>query len=216
MQGPAKPRTPVRIRTPPRGHVFCVGHRNNGAVGKTFDEISDQLATWLTSQPVFFVATAPLAADGLLNCSPKGNREEFFVTGPRSVAYLDQTGSGVETIAHLKENGRVVLMFCAFAGPPRIVRLHGAARAVLKDSPEFASLVGLVPGATGVGVRSVIVVDVERVSDSCGYGVPFMNFEEHRPTMDQWSQRKGPEGIRDYWSEKNRWSIDGLEGFEAT
>jgi len=189
--------------------------RHNGGVGKTFDGINDQLAEWLESQPVFFVATAPLASDGLLNCSPKGNRHEFLVTGPSTVAYLDQTGSGVETIAHLKENGRVVVMFCAFAGPPRIVRLHGTGRSVLTDSPEFDSLMGRFPGASGAGVRSVIVVEVQRVSDSCGYGVPFMNFEEHRPTMDQWSQRKGPEGIRDYWAEKNRRSIDGLDGFEV-
>ena len=166
-------------------------------MGKTFDSIDTPLATWLISQPVFFVATAPLAGDGLLNCSPKGNRQEFIVTGPRTVAYLDQTGSGVETIAHLKENGRIVVMFCAFAGPPRIVRLHGTGRPVLKDSPEFESLVAKFSGS-GVGVRSVIVVEVDRIADSCGYGVPFMSFEEHRPTMDQWSQRKGLQGIRDY------------------
>jgi len=191
-------------------------HRNNGPVGKIFDGIGDQLAQWLTGQPVFFVATAPLAGDGLVNLSPKGNRDEFLVTGPRSVAYLDQTGSGVETIAHLRENGRIVIMFCAFEGAPRIVRLHGSGRAVVKDSPEFESVVRRFPGASGVGVRSVITVDVERISDSCGYGVPFMNFDEHRPTMDQWAVRKGPEGIRAYWAEKNRRSIDDLEGFETS
>jgi hypothetical protein len=185
-------------------------------VGKTYDEISEELASWLASQPVFFVATAPLAAEGCLNCSPKGNRHEFVVSGPRSVAFLDQTGSGVETIAHLRENGRIVLMFCAFVGPPRIVRLHGRGRSVLRESLEFASLAQHFPGASGVGVRSVIVIDVERVSDSCGYGVPFMDFVEHRPTMDQWAQRKGVEGIRDYWSQKNRRSIDDLEGFERS
>ena len=189
--------------------------RNNGSVAKTFEHIDDQLASWLCDQPVFFVATAPLSGDGLLNCSPKGNRQEFLVTGPRTVAFLDQTGSGVETIAHLKENGRIVVMFCAFAGPPRIVRLHGTGRTVLKDSPEFDSLVEQFAGASGEGVRSVIVVEVARISDSCGYGVPFMNFEAHRPTMDQWAKRKGLQGIRDYWAEKNRRSIDDLEGFEA-
>jgi hypothetical protein len=194
----------------------CPWGRNNGAVGKTFEDINDQLAAWLVDQPAFFVATAPLASDGLLNCSPKGNRHEFLVTGPRSVAFLDQTGSGVETIAHLKENGRIVVMFCAFTGPPRIVRLHGSGRAVLTDMPEFNSLVGQFPGGSGVGVRSVIVVNVERIADSCGYGVPIMNFEEHRPTMDQWSRRKGLQGIRDYWAEKNRRSIDDLEGFEIS
>ncbi len=182
-------------------------------MSKTFEQIDDKLATWLMSQPLFFVATAPLAGDGHVNCSPKGNRREFLVTGPRSAAFLDQTGSGVETIAHLNENGRLVLMFCAFEGPPRIVRLHGRGRAIVKESPEFAACVAPFAGAGGVGVRSVVEIEIERISDSCGYGVPFMNFEEHRPTMDQWSQRKGPEGIRDYWAQKNCRSIDDLDGF---
>jgi hypothetical protein len=189
---------------------------NNGGVAKTFEEIDEKLASWLVDQPVFFVSTAPLAGDGLLNCSPKGNRQEFIITGPRTVAYLDQTGSGVETIAHLKENGRIVVMFCAFVGPPRIVRLHGTGRFILKDSPEFESFVGKFPGASSAGVRSVIVIDVERIADSCGYGVPFMDFVEHRPTMDQWSERKGEQGIREYWAEKNRRSIDDLEGFDLS
>lgn len=188
---------------------------NNGDVAKTFDLINDQLSEWLIGQPVFFISTAPLAGDGFINCSPKGNRQEFAVLGPRTVAYLDQTGSGVETIAHLKENGRIVVMFCAFSGPPRIVRLHGTGRVALKDSPEFETLCGQFSGAEGVGVRSIIVVEVERTSDSCGYGVPFMNFEDHRPTMDQWTNRKGLSGIRDYWAEKNRRSIDDLEGFDV-
>jgi hypothetical protein len=183
-------------------------------VGKTFDDIGDDLTQWLVKQPVFFVATAPLAADGFINCSPKGNRQEFAVLGPRRVAYLDQTGSGIETIAHLRENGRVVIMFCAFSGPPRIVRLHGVGHAVVKDAPEFQDVVGAFERANGDGVRSVIVVDVNRVSDSCGYGVPLMGFEEHRPTMDQWSKRKGLSGIRAYWSEKNRRSIDDLSGLD--
>lgn len=148
--------------------------------------------------------------------SPKGNRDEFAVLGEWKVAYLDQTGSGVETIAHLRENGRVVVMFCAFTGPPRIVRLHSTGRAVFADEPEFASLVERFPGSDGMGVRSVIVVEVRRVSDSCGYGVPKMAFEEHRPTMDQWSTRKGREGIREYWSERNSVSLDGLEGLPAS
>jgi Pyridoxamine 5'-phosphate oxidase len=188
---------------------------HNGAVAKTFELIDDQLSEWLVGQPIFFVSTAPLASDGFLNCSPKGNRQEFAVLGPRTVAYLDQTGSGVETIAHLKENGRIVVMFCAFSGPPRIVRLHGTGRAVLKDSPEFETLADQFAGVESVGVRSVIVVEVERISDSCGYGVPFMNFDDHRPTMDQWANRKGLSGIRDYWTEKNRRSIDNLEGFDV-
>jgi Pyridoxamine 5'-phosphate oxidase len=184
-------------------------------VGKTYEVIDQRLAEWLRAQPVFFVSTAPLSADGLVNCSPKGNREEFVVVDERTVAYLDQTGSGVETIAHLRENGRIVLMFCAFEGPPRIVRLHGTGRAVLTDDRTFGDLAGRFPGGTGVGVRSIIVVEVSRIADSCGYGVPFMSFEGHRPTMDQWSNRKGPQGIRNYWVEKNARSIDQLDGLTA-
>jgi hypothetical protein len=183
-------------------------------VGKTFELIDDGLAQWLVAQPIFFVATAPLAAAGLLNCSPKGNRKEFAVLDPHNVAYLDQTGSGVETIAHLRENGRIVIMFCALTGPPRIVRLHGVGRAVLKNTPQFETYAGHFPGASGVGVRSVILVNVRRIADSCGFGVPLMHFDDHRPTMDQWARRKGIAGIREYWSVKNRRSIDDLEGFD--
>ncbi len=183
-------------------------------MGKRYDAIEGGLAAWITAQPVFFVASAPLDADGSINCSPKGNRDELRVIDPSTVAFLDQTGSGVETIAHLRENGRIVLMFCAFEGPPRIVRLHGRGRSVLRDSEEFATFAPLFPAADGVGVRSVIVVDVQRVSDSCGYGVPFMTFTSHRPTMDQWSTRKGPEGVREYWAQKNRLSIDDLDGID--
>lgn len=183
-------------------------------MGKIFEDLSDNLAEWLVAQPVFFVATAPLDATGLVNCSPKGNRREFAVLSGHTVAYLDQTGSGVETIAHLRENGRIVLMFCAFDGPPRIVRLHGEGRVVFADAAEFASLATNFPGGDGVGVRSIVVVEVERIADSCGYGVPLMSFEQHRPTMDQWSSRKGPDGIHDYWAQNNRTSIDDLAGLD--
>jgi Pyridoxamine 5'-phosphate oxidase len=181
-------------------------------MAKTFEVIDHGLAEWLEAQPVFFVSTAPLSSDGLVNCSPKGNRDEFVVIDERTVAYVDQTGSGVETIAHLRENGRIVVMFCAFAGAPRIVRLHGRGRAVLRDDPSFPDLAHRFPGGTGVGVRSIIVAEVSRIADSCGYGVPFMSFDGHRPTMDQWSTRKGPEGVRNYWVEKNAKSIDQLDG----
>ncbi len=184
-------------------------------MGKHFDAIDEDLAAWIVAQPVFFVASAPLDADGSINCSPKGNRDELKVVDEHTVAYLDQTGSGVETIAHLRENGRIVLMFCAFTGPPRIVRLHGRGRSVLRDSADFERFASLFDAADGVGVRSVIVVDVHRTSDSCGYGVPFMDFESHRPTLDQWSRRKGPDGIREYWAQKNRVSIDDLDGIDV-
>ena len=180
-------------------------------MAKQFDALGEDLAGWILAQPVFFVATAPLDAQGSINCSPKGNRDELRVLDHHTVAYLDQTGSGVETIAHLRENGRIVLMFCAFTGPARIVRLHGRGRSVLRDAADFERFASLFDEAAGVGVRSVIVVDVHRTSDSCGYGVPLMSFESHRPTMDQWSRRKGPDGVREYWARKNRVSIDGID-----
>lgn len=184
-------------------------------MGRTYDGIDDRLSAWLTSQPVFFVATAPMAADGHVNCSPKGNRGELAVLSNRRIAYLDQTGSGAETIAHIKENGRVLLMFCAFEGPPRIVRLHGTGRAVMVDDPGFAELAPRFARGLTVGVRSIIDVEVRRISDSCGYGVPLMAFESHRPTMDEWADRKGRDGIRDYWVDKNATSIDGLDAVPA-
>ncbi|MHB8466978.1 MAG: pyridoxamine 5'-phosphate oxidase family protein [Acidimicrobiales bacterium] len=183
-------------------------------MGRTYDGIDARLAQFIEAQPVFFVATAPLAPDGVLNCSPKGNRGELRVVEPTRVAYLDQTGSGIETIAHLRENGRIVLMVCAFEGPPRIVRVHGHGRAVAFDDDEFASLRPQFAGGDGVGVRSVVVIDVDRVSDSCGYAVPLMDFAAHRTTLDEWSERKGAEGVRTYWGEKNTTSIDGLAGLD--
>lgn len=181
-------------------------------MGRIHEGITDRLAEWLLAQPVFFVATAPLDPDGHINCSPKGNRGEFVVLGPAQVAYLDQTGSGVETVAHAKENGRIVLMFCAFDGPPRIVRLHGRASALEPGSEGFEAMASCFERNRGVGVRSIVVVDLNRVSDSCGYGVPLMDFRAHRTTMDEWSERKGSDGIRRYWAEKNASSLDDLPG----
>ena len=195
--------------------VGSVRRCDNPFVAHTYDGIDQKLSAFMSEQPVFFVSTAPLDAEGSLNCSPKGNREEFAVLDERTVAYIDQTGSGVETIAHLRENGRIVIMFCAFSGPPRIVRLHGTGRVVLTGDPDFAGLMERFAGGNGVGVRSVIVVDVRRVSDSCGYGVPLMEFQRHRSTMDQWSSRKGKDGIRQYWAEKNASSIDGIKGLDT-
>ena len=181
-------------------------------MGRKYDVIDPRLTDWLTAQPVFFVATAPLAGSGHVNCSPKGNRGEFAVIGPSRVAYLDQTGSGTETIAHLQENARIVVMFCAFTGPPRIVRLHGRGRAVLLDDPDFEELAASVPRPVTAGVRAIIEVEVTRIADSCGYGVPLMEFSGHRPNMEEWADRKGADGVRAYWSEKNDASIDGLAG----
>jgi hypothetical protein len=183
-------------------------------MGRTYDTIDDRLSEWLGRQPVFFVATAPLTTDGLVNCSPKSNNREFAVLGERQVAYLDRTGSGIETVAHLRENGCIVLMFCAFDGPPRIVRLHGRGRVVPSGHEDFAELSRLFRSESLPGARSVISVTVERIADSCGYGVPLMDFREHRRQADEWHERKGTDGIREYWAEKNLESLDGLAGLD--
>jgi hypothetical protein len=179
-------------------------------MGKVFDGIDEPLGQWLTSQPVFFVATAPLGADGLLNCSPKGLMGTFTLLGPRTVAYLDLTGSGIETVAHLRENGRIVLMFCAFDGRPRIVRLHGTGRVVLSGDDGFDDLVGRF--STHPGVRSVIVVEVRRISDSCGYAVPRLDYVQDRDVLDLDAAKKGPDKLAAYRAERNATSLDSLPG----
>jgi hypothetical protein len=138
-------------------------------MGDTYPSIDGQLAAFLTAQHVFFVGTAPLAADGHVNLSPKGH-DTFRVVDPDTVAYLDLTGSGIETVAHLRENGRIVFCFCAFEGPPRIVRLHGRGEVLEPTAPDFASLRPLFPALDGV--RSIIRVELRRIADSCGYAVP--------------------------------------------
>ncbi len=179
-------------------------------MGRAYEEIDGKLAEFMLSQPVFFVATAPLDAGGHLNLSPKGLSGTFQVLDPGTVAYLDLTGSGVETIAHLRENRRIVLMFCAFAGPPRIVRIHGTGEVVDRSDPKFTNLIGHFPSVEGT--RSVIVAGVERVSDSCGFGVPLMDYRGDREMLPQWAARKGEAGLDDYRREKNATSIDGLPG----
>jgi hypothetical protein len=160
-------------------------------------------------QPVFFVAPAPLAPDGHVNVSPKG-LDTLAVLDPLTVAWLDLTGSGVETIAHLRDNGRITVMFCAFEGPPRILRLHGHARVLDLDDERAAPLLARFPDYPGR--RAVITVAVERISTSCGYGVPLLEYRAERSTLVEWAQRKGPDGIADYHVAKNSYSIDGLPG----
>ena len=179
-------------------------------MGRTYEGVDDRLARFLAGQHVFFVATAPLGGDGHLNLSPKGLDGTFAVLDPATVAYLDLTGSGIETVAHLRENGRIVVMFCAFEGPPRIVRLHGRGEAVLPGDPRFDGL--LARFRPRPGVRSVIRIDLQRVTDSCGFGVPLLRFDGERDQLDEWAARKGPEGIAAYQTERNARSIDGLPG----
>jgi hypothetical protein len=176
-------------------------------VAATLPAIDADLADWLRAQPMFFVATAP--ADGHVNVSPKGY-DTFRVLDERRVAYLDLTGSGIETIAHIRQNGRVTLMFCAFAGNPRICRLYGAGCAHEIGTPEFDALAGhfeLLPGT-----RAIIEVDVSRVSTSCGYAVPLMDYVEDRERLKDWARAKRDHGLVEYRANKNAESIDGLPG----
>jgi Pyridoxamine 5'-phosphate oxidase len=175
-------------------------------VGKIYSGIDEKLAAWIEQQHLFFVGSAPLAADGHVNISPKGDVRWFRILGPTEVAYLDFVGSGAETIAHARENGRIVVMFCAFDGPPRIVRLHGRAE-VLPPDDALAQRFELPEHP----VRSVIRVDVERIADSCGYGVPLMRFEGKRTQYDAWMAKKLRDDALDaYVADKNTLSIDGL------
>lgn len=176
-------------------------------MGKFFDEIPQEIVPWLGEQKLFFVATAPLAENGHVNCSPKG-LDAFRVESPTRCCYLDLTGSGAETIAHLRENGRIVLMFCAFDGPPQIVRIYGRGLVHREGTEAFEDLSPLF--ADHVGKRSIITVDVERVGTSCGYAVPKFDFVGDRDTLTRYSEAKGEDGMREYQREKNLASIDGL------
>jgi hypothetical protein len=181
-------------------------------MSRVYEQIDESLKTFIEAQQMFFVATAPLSGDGLVNLSPKG-LDSFRILDPHTVAYLDLVGSGVETVAHVRENGRIVLMFCAFEGKPNIVRLHGCGQAIEPRQPEFDDLRALFPRFPGT--RSVIKVVVHRIADSCGYGVPLYRFEGHRSQLGDWAERKGPEGVRTYKNERNRISLDGLPGLRS-
>lgn len=183
-------------------------------MGRTYEAIDGRLAAFLSKQPIFFVATAPLSAEGHVNCSPKGNDGMFAVLNERCVAYTDMTGSGIETIAHLRENGRIVLMFCAFEGPARIVRLHGQGEAIMPDDDRFPPIAERM--GHRLGLRAIVKVDVTRVSDSCGYGVPIMSFERHRSNLDSWTEKKGEDGLAAYRAKNNRLSLDALPGLDVT
>jgi hypothetical protein len=178
-------------------------------MGKIYATIDDKLSDWLGAQKIFFVATAPLSPNGHINCSPKDGAS-FRILDKQTVAYLDLTGSGVETIAHLKENGRIVLMFCALQGPPKIVRLHGQGEPVEPQHPDFASLRGLFKETSGL--RAFIRIRLTRISDSCGFGVPLYEFRGERSQLKEWAERKGEPSLATYRHEKNSRSLDGLPG----
>jgi len=175
-------------------------------MGKVLDALDDGLIEWIGQQHVFFVASAP-SEGGHVNVSPKGH-DTLRVLSPTSVAYLDLTGSGAETIAHTRDNGRITIMLCAFEGPPQILRLFGTGTPHVIGTDRFAALAPRFPDLPGA--RAVVEVDLERIQTSCGYSIPLMEHRGERPTLVQWAERKGDDGLREYWDEKNATSIDGL------
>ena len=191
-------------------------------MAKVYERIEEHQRDWIARQAMFFVGSAPLAADGHVNVSPKGPISSLAVLDDHTVAYLDIVGSGAETIAHIRENGRVVVMLCAFQGPPRILRLHGTGEIVPADDGRFAELferAGFVPFEVPESHRSIVVVDVNRVADSCGYGVPLMDYVGERPHQAASSAKRvrvhGPDAYVDYQREHNAASIDGLPAVEV-
>ena len=190
-------------------------------MGKVFDRIDGHQREWIARQRLFFTGTAPLDGEGHVNVSPKGPIETLSVLDDHTVAYLDMVGSGAETIAHLRENGRIVVMLCAFEGPPRILRLHGTGAIVEADDPRFEELferAGFRADEPEPVLRAIILVDVTRIADSCGYGVPLMSYEGERPHSRAWADKKlrvgGAGAIEDYKAEKNAVSIDGLPALD--
>jgi hypothetical protein len=189
-------------------------------VAKLFDEIDDKIRAFIEAQPMFFVGTAPSGGDGHVNLSPKGGSNLFRVTGPVGFAYVDLMGSGIETLAHLRENGRIVLMFCSFEGPPKIVRLHGRGHSIQQGDPEFAPALAEfdITDEQRRAVRSVITVEVTRVADSCGFVVPRMTYQGERDQLYRYAdnrlRKEGPDAVRAYVSANNAESIDGLTGLD--
>lgn len=176
-------------------------------MGRAFETITDPIRTFIEKQHLFFVATAPSGDDGRVNLSPKGY-DSLRVLGPNRVAYLDLTGSGAETIAHVRDNGRITFMFCAFEGKPNIIRLYGTGRVVLPGDDEFAALQDLFT-ADGAA-RSVIVADIDRTSTSCGFAVPFMEYTGERDALAKYAEKWTDDELEAYHAEKNAVSIDGL------
>ena len=190
-------------------------------MARTYDTIDARMTDWIARQPLFFVASAPLDPDGHVNVSPKGPIGSLRVLGPTTVAYLDIVGSGAETISHLRENGRLVIMLCAFEGRPRIVRLHGRGEVLLPDHADYEALLeqaGFEDASIPAGRRAIIRVEDTRIADACGYGVPLMRFEELRPHAPAWAAQKlrtgGMSAIDAYRAQKNAVSLDGLPAID--
>jgi len=179
-----------------------------------YTEIDTRMRAFIEAQQMFFVATAPAGAEGHVNLSPKGLANTFRILGPKTVAYIDYVGSGVETIAHLRENGRITIMLCAFQGPPNIVRLQGSGRVIEPQDSDYSELRRLFPADPRD--RAIIHVELDRISDSCGYAVPRFSFESHRTQLTDWIEHKGAEALKEYQLQKNKTSIDGLAGLRWT
>ena len=176
-------------------------------MAKQYDQITPTLQSLIKAQPLFFVATAPLSEQGHVNLSPKGF-DTFCILSPHQVAYLDLTGSGNETSAHLAENGRITFLFCAFSGAPQILRLYGKGETVLPGAERWDELLAHFPGYQGI--RQIIIASIHRVQTSCGYGVPLMELQQDRETLTRWAASKGEDGLAAYRSANNRKSLDGL------
>ncbi len=180
-------------------------------MGKVHEQIDEPLGEFIRAQQMFFVATGPMSASGHINLSPKG-LDTLRILDPHTLAYLDYVGSGAETIAHVRENGRIVVMLCAFQGPPRIVRLYGRGEVLEPQHHEFNRLRCLFP-AEPAG-RAILRISITRIGDSCGFGVPLYSFEDHRSQLPDWASRKGAEDLVQYQQDKNRSSIDGLPALQ--
>ena len=182
-------------------------------MGKVYERIDDHVRAFIEGQQMFFVATAPLDSAGHVNVSPKG-LDTLRILSPRTIAYLDYVGSGAETIAHLNENGRIVLMVCAFQGSPNIMRLYGRGEAQEPQDAEYQRLRPLFPESPSG--RAIITIEIDRIADSCGFGVPLYQYERQRSHLLDWAGRKGEDGLRTYQSERNARSIDGLPALDWT
>lgn len=174
---------------------------------KLHPKLDAELQQWIAQQPLFFVASAPLAANGHINLSPRGY-DCLRILDEHTVAWLDLTGSGNETAAHVQENARMTIMFCAFEDPPRILRLYGKGEVILPDSSEWSLLSPLFPSLPGA--RQIFRLAIERIQTSCGYGVPLMSFKGERERLLEWAERKGESGLAEYRQRNNTCSIDGL------
>jgi len=175
-------------------------------MGKQLDAITDKLKTFIEEQHLFFVGTA--AQDGRVNISPKG-MDSLKVINENKVIWLNMTGSGNETAAHLLKNDRMTIMFCSFEKNPMILRLYGQAKIYHERDRVYSEYIDLFP--TNLGARQIIEMDVDLVQTSCGFAVPFMEFKDERTTLIDWAEKKEREGVKAYWKEKNQKSIDGFE-----